>query len=50
MTKVYRKRVILEVEIQALNNAEAEEILHQMFLVDDKELEVKVEQCDVEDI
>lgn len=50
MRKTYRKKVILDVEVEASNNIEAEEILHQMFLMDNKELEVRVEQCDVEDI
>lgn len=47
MIRTYKAKVILEVEVKAGNAPEAEEVLHRMFEIDDKELEISVIDCDV---
>lgn len=50
MQKIYKAKIVLEVEIEAVNNVEAEEILHNVFLVDNPDFKIKVEQVDVEEL
>lgn len=48
MVRTYKAEVRIKVEIKASNAAEAEEILHNVYGVDNGSFEIKAVDCDVD--